>query len=150
MPYRDRTFHGFPAPAGQTGLPRPELAALGAACRSHRVDVKRADARKLIDRIQRPAATPRRAPEPSRTRYLATWQLSARGRNGTEEPGELAALRLLQLFAGGFPRINREVRLSLTSEECAARCGGAAGDAAAPAPDNEGSGTHGCAPAIQR
>lgn len=131
MPYRDRTFHGFPELAGQTGLPRPELAALGAACRRHRVDVKRADARKLIDRMQRPARTPRRVPEPTRTRYLATWQLSARGRNGTEEPGDLAALRLLQLFAGDFPRLNREVRLSLISEECAATCGGAAGDAVA-------------------
>lgn len=131
MPYRGRTFRGFTALAGQTGLPRAELAALGAVCRRHRVDVKVADARKLIDRMHRPAGTPHRAPAPTRTRYLATWQLSARGRNGTAEPGDLAALRLLQLFARDFPRINREVRLSLISDECASACGGAAGDAVA-------------------
>ncbi|MFD9792509.1 TfuA-like protein [Streptomyces sp. NPDC059070] len=129
VPYARRDYRMLPELADRVGMSRQDLAGLGAYCARHAVDVKRADALRLIDLMREPAPTLPR-PQVNRTTHLVTWELAARRPHrpgdtaaSASGPGDLEALRVLQLFAADYPALLRRERLRWIARECAGSCG---------------------------
>ncbi|MCX5206323.1 TfuA-like protein [Streptomyces sp. NBC_00237] len=130
VPYAQRTYRLLPSLADEVDCSQQELAELEAFCVRHPVDVKRADALELIERMRQPEREPARRPGMNRTVHLVDWELAARGRALTDQdalpypaPGDLDALRVLQLFSAAYPAFLHEERLSWIAEECTEQCG---------------------------
>ncbi|MFI0977633.1 TfuA-like protein [Streptomyces sp. NPDC021093] len=130
IPYAQRTYRLLPALADEVACSKQELAEIEAHCVHNPVDVKRADALELITRMRQPEREPDRRPPVNRTVHLVAWELAARGRAYTGQdlssspvPGDLDALRVLQLFSADYPAFLHEERLSRIAEECAELCG---------------------------
>jgi hypothetical protein len=125
-PYWDRSYDALLDLAAGLEVDTGVLAGFCASCRR---DVKREDARELVDRLAtarppeggRPEDGPARRPELSRTAFLARWQLHAGGEPGAGTHEEL--LRACQLLAPGYPRFHRAMVLAAVAGECAAACG---------------------------
>ncbi|MFI0487096.1 TfuA-like protein [Actinomadura sp. 9N215] len=121
VPYAQRVYQRFGEIAGTDERSRGELAELGAYCARHRVDVKRDDALLLVDEMARlDASAPAARPAVNRTLFLFMWELGARGCSAQIRenpgpaafpPGDLEALRVLQIFGGDYPRFHRHVVL---------------------------------------
>jgi hypothetical protein len=121
MHYPARTYRLVAELAGELGVADP--AALAAFCREHAVDLKRADALALIERM-RAGVEPSAPPVLSRTAMLLSWQLAARGTTGDDgvRVSEASLLRVCQLFADGYAALHRRLAFDLIVAECADRC----------------------------
>jgi hypothetical protein len=113
-PYPQRTYRALDRQATALGVD-----GLGAFCREYAMDVKRSDARLLLDRLSDPDGPTAERPALSRTTYLHAWEFSARGAPG---PREAWLGQVCQLFATDYPDFHRDLVFWLIGQECAAEC----------------------------
>lgn len=126
MPYPQRTYPRLARLAHHAGLAEPAIDALTRFCAEHPVNVKRADALRLLDAVSEGA--PERCPVPdiSRTSFLHTWEFRAARTvtaDGTASVSDFATLRACQLFDPGYPARYRAMVLDQLARECTDHCG---------------------------
>jgi hypothetical protein len=126
MPYPRRTYRILTELATGIGLATGAARGLEDFCREHTVDLKRADALLLLDRLT--GSSPRSGPKKRhlrRTVALHHWELGARGEPAGARGlrvSHAARLRVCQLFARGYEQFHRRVVLELVARECARQC----------------------------
>jgi hypothetical protein len=130
LPYPRRTYSAVVDIAVDTGLPTDRVRDLKLFCVTSAVNLKRADASRLVDALitaRRGAA--RCAPGFERTLFLRDWELAARGRDTGDGNGwiaDMSLVRAYQLFAAGYPHLYRRLVLARIADECREECAGPA------------------------
>lgn len=123
--YRLRSYPELILAARDAGVSPSGIDALAELCANRPANPKRADALLLVKALRSPSPDDR----PSRfalarTSFLDRWELSAQGASTAEgEVGEMAWLRVCQLFARDYPDFHRDLVLGYVAGDCATTCG---------------------------
>jgi hypothetical protein len=122
-PYRLRSYQELVQLAREAGLPDASVEALRDACATRPVNLKRADALRLVRVLRQQVAHQPAGSTVAPTVYLHRWQLGARGvGTGDGRVTELSVLRMCQLFASDYPEFYRELVFAQLTRECADTC----------------------------